>query len=114
MKSTYLIVGPTVRLALALRIPKIIVPFGAGVGSAIGMLEADAKLDASMPHVLKLSAGAERQIVDIYSSAWGKKCPCAGRPRVVKKKNSKRTVSFIVGSVSRHQLGIALDVRAGT
>jgi N-methylhydantoinase A len=54
------------RLALALGIPKIIVPFGAGVGSAIGMLEADAKLDASMTHVLKLSAGAERQIVDIY------------------------------------------------
>jgi N-methylhydantoinase A len=38
------------RLALALGIPKIIVPFGAGVGSAIGMLEADAKLDASMTH----------------------------------------------------------------
>ena len=46
------------RLALALGIPKIIVPFGAGVGSAIGMLEADAKLDASMTHVLKLIAGS--------------------------------------------------------
>ena len=54
------------RLALALGIPKIVVPFGAGVGSAIGMLEADSKLDASMTHVLKLTAGAESRIADIY------------------------------------------------
>ena len=54
------------RLALALSIPKIVVPFGAGVGSAIGMLEADSKLDASMTHVLMLTAGAESQIVNVY------------------------------------------------
>jgi hypothetical protein len=44
----------------------------------------------------------------------GEKGPCAGRPRIVKKKKGKRTVSFVVRSVSHHQLGIALDVRAGT
>ena len=44
----------------------------------------------------------------------GEKGPCAGRPRLVKKKKGKRTVSFVVRSVSHHQLGIALDVRAGT
>jgi hypothetical protein len=44
----------------------------------------------------------------------GEKGPCAGRPRVVNKKKGKRTVSFVVRSVSNHQLGIALDVRAGT
>jgi N-methylhydantoinase A len=54
------------RLALALGIPRIIVPFGAGVGSAIGMLEADAKLDASMTRMLTLAPGAEPQIADIY------------------------------------------------
>lgn len=44
----------------------------------------------------------------------GEKGPCAGRPRVVRKKKGKRFVSFVVRSVSHHQLGIALDVRAGT
>ena len=44
----------------------------------------------------------------------GEKGPCAGRPRLVKKKKGRRTVSFVVRSVSHHQLGIALDVRAGT
>jgi hypothetical protein len=41
----------------------------------------------------------------------GEKGPCAGRPHVVKKKKGK---SVVVRSVSHHQLGIALDVRAGT
>jgi N-methylhydantoinase A len=54
------------RLARALGIPKIIIPYGAGVGSAIGMLEANAKLDASLTRVLALTGGAERPIGDIY------------------------------------------------
>jgi N-methylhydantoinase A len=54
------------RLARNLGIRKIIVPFGAGVGSAIGMLVADTKLDASLTRVLNLSAGVESQIEDIY------------------------------------------------
>ena len=54
------------RLARALGIPKIIVPYGAGVGSAIGMLEANAKLDASMTRVLRLARGRRGQIDDIY------------------------------------------------
>jgi hypothetical protein len=41
----------------------------------------------------------------------GEKGPCAGRPRIIKKKKGKNVV---VRSVSHHQLGIALDVRAGT
>ena len=44
----------------------------------------------------------------------GEKGPCAGRPRVVKKKKGKRVVKIVVRSVSHHQQGIALDVRAGT
>jgi hypothetical protein len=44
----------------------------------------------------------------------GEKGPCAGRPRVVKKKKGKSIVRIVVRSVSHHQLGIALDVRAGT
>jgi hypothetical protein len=41
----------------------------------------------------------------------GEKGPCAGRPRVVKTKRGRRIVKR---STSRHQEGIALDVRAGT
>jgi hypothetical protein len=41
----------------------------------------------------------------------GEKGPCAGRPRIVKTKKGRRIVKR---GVSRHQDGIALDVRAGT
>jgi hypothetical protein len=42
----------------------------------------------------------------------GEKGPCAGKPRITKNKKGKRIV--IGGGASRHQYGIALDVRAGT
>jgi len=41
----------------------------------------------------------------------GEKGPCAGRPRIVKGNKGRRIVKR---STSRHQHGIALDVRAGT
>jgi hypothetical protein len=41
----------------------------------------------------------------------GEKGPCAGRPRLVKTKKGRRIVKR---GTSRHQEGIALDVRAGT
>lgn len=41
----------------------------------------------------------------------GEKGPCAGRPRIVKTKKGRRIVRR---GTSRHQGGIALDVRAGT
>ena len=41
----------------------------------------------------------------------GEKGPCAGRARIHKAKKGRRIVKR---SISRHQLGIALDVRAGT
>jgi N-methylhydantoinase A len=61
--------GPlhAVRLARALGIPQVIVPYGAGVGSAIGMLEANSKVDASLTRLLKLAEGAECQIKEIYT-----------------------------------------------
>jgi hypothetical protein len=40
----------------------------------------------------------------------GEKGPCAGRPRIVRKKKRR----IVVRSISHHQLGIALDVRPGT
>ncbi len=57
---------------------------------------------------------AHRTVEEQTCVCVGEKGPCAGRPRVVKRKKGKRTVSVVVRSVSHHQLGIALDVRAGT
>jgi hypothetical protein len=41
----------------------------------------------------------------------GERGPCAGRPRTVKAKDGRR---LIVRGISRHQLGLAIDVRPGT
>src|SRR5262245_28789077 len=57
---------------------------------------------------------AHRTVEEQTCVCIGEKGPCAGRPRLVKKKKGKRTISVVVRSVSRHQLGIALDVRPGT
>ncbi|MGE0524927.1 MAG: hydantoinase/oxoprolinase family protein, partial [Variibacter sp.] len=55
------------RLARAIGIPKVIVPHGAGVGSAIGLLEANSKLDQSITHVLRLAPGIENAAAGIYA-----------------------------------------------
>jgi N-methylhydantoinase A len=56
------------RLARALGIPKVIVPWGAGVGSAIGLLQANTKLDRSLTRLLQLNDGAEVEIGKIYQA----------------------------------------------
>ena len=55
------------RLAHVIGIPKVIVPHGAGVGSAIGLLEANGKLDHSVTRVARLSSGVEEMAIDIYA-----------------------------------------------
>ena len=67
------------RLARALGIPTVIVPLGAGVGSAIGLLEADAKLDASVTQVVKLWGRARSaSIVAIYARLEARVRPTRG------------------------------------
>lgn len=56
------------RLARAIGTPRIIIPYGAGVGSAIGLLEADSKIDQSMTRVLRIKPGAEREIAAVYAA----------------------------------------------
>jgi len=60
--------GPVHAAALArsLGVPKVIVPNGAGVGSAIGLLNADSRIDVSMTHVVTLDASARDAIARIY------------------------------------------------
>jgi N-methylhydantoinase A len=63
--------GPlhAVRLARAVGIPTVIVPYGAGVGSAIGLLEADPRIDVSMTRIMRLDAGISGvEIAGLYKT----------------------------------------------
>jgi N-methylhydantoinase A len=56
------------RLARAIEIPKLIVPHGAGVGSAIGLLEADSKIDVTMTLIIRLGDGRSAEIAGIFET----------------------------------------------
>ena len=60
--------GPvhTARIARALGIPEVIIPFGAGVGSAVGLLEADSKVDATLSRVIRIRPEAAADIAAVY------------------------------------------------
>ena len=54
------------RLARALGVPRLMVPYGAGVGSALGLLTADQKLDNSLTRVLSIEDGVAEAIYQVY------------------------------------------------
>jgi len=54
------------RLAHALHIPRVIVPYAAGVGSAIGLLVADHKVDAAITRVTPLNDGATDLVTEMF------------------------------------------------
>lgn len=56
------------RLSRGIGIPKVVIPAGAGVGSAIGLLEAEPRIDVSTTHVLKVSSEASSTIRSIFNS----------------------------------------------
>jgi N-methylhydantoinase A len=60
--------GPvhTTRIARSLGIPEIIIPYGAGVGSAVGLLEADNKIDATLTKVTRIRPDAAADIAAVY------------------------------------------------
>ena len=60
------------RLARKLGVPKVIVPVGAGVGSAIGLLTADAKIDVSLTRILRLESGHVDAMRAIYADLEGR------------------------------------------
>ena len=55
------------RLARAVGIPTVIVPRGAGVGSAVGLLQAAPRIDVSTTKVMDLHEETGEQIAEIYS-----------------------------------------------
>lgn len=63
------------RLARTLGVPKVIVPIGAGVGSAIGLLTADAKIDVSVTRILPLVAEQASIIEQIFAELEARAAP---------------------------------------
>lgn len=56
------------RLARALGIPQVIVPAGAGVGSALGLLSARHTADAELTRIVRLDSGAHEAIAAIFAA----------------------------------------------
>jgi N-methylhydantoinase A len=54
------------RIARALGVARVIVPHAAGVGSAVGMLAAESRLDASVTRILRLDRATADDIAAIY------------------------------------------------
>ena len=71
------------RLARGIGIPKVIVPGGAGVGSAIGLLEAEPRIDVSTTRVLKLELTVSETIRTIYDRLEERALDDIGRLGVV-------------------------------
>jgi N-methylhydantoinase A len=55
------------RLARALEVPRVVVPRGAGVGSALGLLVADKKVDLGMTRVLRLNEACPESVADVFA-----------------------------------------------
>jgi N-methylhydantoinase A len=55
------------RLAQQIGIPTVIVPLGAGVGSAVGLLQADARFDVSVTRILRLDDANDAAVAAIYA-----------------------------------------------
>jgi N-methylhydantoinase A len=84
------------RLARALGIPRVIVPRGAGVGSALGLLSAEHKVDASLTRVLRLEENAREAIAAIFAEME------AVLPRGVR---------ALARAASMHHLGQGFEIR---
>lgn len=55
------------RLARAMEIPRVIVPRGAGVGSALGLLVADKKVDVALTRVMRMNEATPQAIGEIFA-----------------------------------------------
>src|SRR5262249_4487011 len=53
-------------LARSNRLPAVIVPYGAGVGSAIGLLEAEPRFDVTATRVMRLAPDSSSAIEAVY------------------------------------------------
>jgi N-methylhydantoinase A len=92
------------RLARALEVPRIIIPRGAGVGSALGLLVAKQKIDIAMTSVLKLDGEASAQIATIFADL-------EARIREQAKFLNRTGTLVIERSASMHHVGQGYEIR---
>ena len=92
------------RLARALEIPRVIIPRGAGVGSALGLLVAEQKVDAGLTHVVRLDGGASAVAAEIFAELQ--------RQVTVQARLMQHTASMrIQRSASMHYAGQGYEIR---
>lgn len=60
------------RLARALGVPKVIVPQAAGVGSAMGLLTAQTRIDVSLTRILRLESATAETIASVFAELEGR------------------------------------------
>jgi N-methylhydantoinase A len=92
------------RLARALEIPRVIVPRGAGVGSALGLLVAKQKVDVALTRVMRLDGHAQDGIMAIFAELEVRARSQAARL------NSSGSVT-IERSASMHHVGQGYEIR---
>ncbi len=63
------------RLARTLGVPRVIVPLGAGVGSAIGLLTADAKIDVSITRIMAVDPAEAPVMKSIFAELETRAAP---------------------------------------
>ncbi|HEY7579191.1 MAG TPA: hydantoinase/oxoprolinase family protein [Acetobacteraceae bacterium] len=84
------------RLARALGIPRVIVPRAAGVGSALGLLSAEHKVDAGLTRVLRLEENAREAIAAVFAEMEAR---------------LPRGVRTLARAASMHHVGQGFEIR---
>lgn len=92
------------RLARAMSVPRVIVPRGAGVGSALGLLVADRKLDLGITRVVRLDGTAHPKMIEIFGDLESRLTAEARRMQADGKIVMER-------SASMHHIGQGYEIR---
>lgn len=92
------------RLARAMSVPRVIVPRGAGVGSALGLLVAERKLDLGITRVLRLDGRAYAVMAEIFGEL---------EARLIKEAQRMQPGAKVVveRSASMHHVGQGYEIR---
>lgn len=92
------------RLARALEIPRMIVPRGAGVGSALGLLVANQKIDVALTRVVKLTGDTENTIASIFAEL-------EKRAQIQIRYLNNKSEAVIERGASMHHVGQGYEIR---
>jgi N-methylhydantoinase A len=92
------------RLAHAMSVPRVIIPRGAGVGSALGLLVAERKLDLGLTRVVRLDGNAHKAMATIFEELEARLVTEAQRMQAGGKIVTLR-------SASMHHVGQGYEIR---